>query len=158
MLKNILLLAIIFSWLFVIQEIPYETVYDALVEFASDRRTLALNAVLLGGGLILVSYLFSCCGLYKVAKALSVLVETASLFLLFAFGCGHAFFYLVLEGNLYAATGYLPPFLLFLLLLSAIKAQRIVDFNHPLRQPLIPAVLFMIWPVVFVIFYSLFGR
>jgi len=157
MLKNILLLAIIFSWLFVIQEMPYETIYDALVGFSSDRRTLALHTVLLGGGLILVGYLFSCCGLYKVAKALSVLFETASLFLLFAFGCGHAFFYLVLEENLYAASGYLPPFLLFLLLLAAIKTQRIVDFNHPLRQPLLPAVLYMIWPVIFVILHSIFA-
>lgn len=155
MLKNILLLVLLFLWNHFFREIPYETIYAALIDLTIDRQALLLAFALAGGGLIVVSYVFAACGLYKITKALSVLTENISLSLIFAFGVCHAFFFVVLGENLYSDTGYLPPVLLFLLLFAAIKSQRIVDFNHPIRPPLLPAVIAALWPVLFVAAYSL---
>ena len=157
MLKHSILLALLISWNHLFQEIPAETIYAALVDFSANRQALLLGSGLLAGALLGSAYLFTDCGLYKIAKAFSVLTENGCQFLLLALGAGQVIFYLILGENLYATTGYLPPILLFLLLLTAIQAQRIIDFNHPANRPLTAAALVALLPLLFVILYALLG-
>lgn len=158
MLKKSILLLLLLLWNHYGLGIPYSELYHGLVEFCTDRRLLLLTITLLtGGALLATAYLFTDCGLYKIAKALSVLAENLALFLLLTLGVAQALFYHLLAANLYAATGYLPLFLLFALLLAALQAQRVIDFNHPVRQALVPAAIAAAWPLVFMALYALLG-
>ncbi len=157
MLKHSILLALLISWNYFFQEIPADAIYSALVDLSAARRTLLMASALTAGSLLGSAYLFTNCGLYKIAKAFSVLTENGCQFLLLVFGTGQVIFFVALGENLYAATGYLPPVLLFLLLLTTIQAQRIIDFNHPANRPLTSALLVGLLPLLFVFIYALLG-
>ena len=137
---------------------PPAAIYEAVTDFtAAHHLGLWLGALLGGGGLLAMAHLFTCCGLYRVVKAAAVLLENGVLLLLLALGLGQALFYVILELNFYHATGYQPLVQLFILLGAAIQAQRIIDFNHPWRHSLIPALVAVTWPLPFMVLYNLLG-
>ena len=148
------LIIILTHWVYGVEDI---IAYDFVVDFITTNQTLFLSIGILGSAGLLIFTAIEGLGLYKVTYGLSRLsVRICQFFIIFLCTINIAF-YLAIGMNLMRDSGYFLLFVLILLTGSSCWALRLVDFNHPTSDVLMPigVLAFMsvilveyIWPMV----------
>jgi hypothetical protein len=147
------LVIILNHWIY---DIDDAVAYGFLVNVIVKNRTLFIASGLVGSVILLISSsMFESLGLYKITYGLSKILIRLSQFLITFFSILYIVFYAALGNNLMRDNGYLLMFSLALVLGASCWALRIIDFNHPTRNDVLPvSVLFLmaillveiVWP------------
>lgn len=151
MLKNIFLLALLTLLNRYIYHIKYSRLYSNILDFSASQGSTAL-AYCLGGivVLLLISFLFTKAGLFKIAEFFSNAVLQLSQLCLLALAILNIVFWLMLGENIYLATQFMPLIILFAALFGASYSLRIIDFNFQFRYATMPSVALTLVSLVIV--------
>ena len=148
------LIIILNHWIYGVEDI---IAYDFVVDFITRNQTLFLSTGILGSAGLLIFTSLEGLGLYKVTYGLSRLSVRICQFFIIFLCIINIFFYLAIGMNLMRDNVYFLLFVLILLMGSSCWALRLVDFNHPTSDVLMPVgvIAFMsvilveyIWPMV----------
>ena len=148
------LIIILNHWVYGVEDI---IAYDFVVDFITRNHTLFLSTGILGSSGLLLFTSIEGLGLYKVTYGLSRLSVRICQFFIIFLCIINIVFYLAIGMNLMRDSGYFLLFVLILLIGSSCWALRLVDFNHPTNDVLMPVgvIAFMsvilveyIWPMV----------
>ena len=148
------LIIILNHWIYGVEDI---IAYDFVVDFITRNQTLFLSTGILGSAGLLIFTSLEGLGLYKVTYGLSRLSVRICQFFIIFLCIINIFFYLAIGMNLMRDSAYFLLFVLILLMGSSCWALRLVDFNHPTSDVLMPVgvIAFMsvilveyIWPMV----------
>ena len=148
------LIIILNHWVYGVEDI---IAYDFVVDFITRNHTLFLSTGILGSAGLLLFTSLEGLGLYKVTYGLSRLSVRICQFFIIFLSIINIVFYLAIGMNLMRDSAYFLLFVLILLIGSSCWALRLVDFNHPTSDVLMPVgiIAFMsvilveyIWPMV----------
>ena len=148
------LIIILTHWVYGVEDI---IAYDFVVGYITKNHTLFLSTGILGSAGLLIFTSLEGLGLYKVTYGLSkVFVRLCHFFITFLCII-NIVFYLAIGMNLMRDSAYFLLFVLILVMGSSCWALRLVDFNHPTSDVLMPigVIAFMsvilveyVWPLV----------
>lgn len=142
MLKNIFLLALLTLLNRFVYHIKYSRIYTYILDLSNEQGFTFL-AYSFGGitVLLLLSYLFTQTGLFRIAEILGSSVLQLSQVCLLGLAILNVIFWFVLGEQIYNATQFLPLVILFSTLFGASASLNIVDFNFYLRHATMPSVV-----------------
>ncbi|KPK27482.1 MAG: hypothetical protein AMJ61_05440 [Desulfobacterales bacterium SG8_35_2] len=127
--------------------------YGFIVNIIVKNRTLFIASGLGGSFILLISSsMFESLGLYKITYGLSKILIRVSQFLITFFAILYIVFYAALGNNLMRDNGYLLMFSLALILGASCWALRIIDFNHPTRNDVLPVSALFLMAILLVEF------
>jgi hypothetical protein len=127
--------------------------YGFIVNIIVKNRTLFIASGLVGSFILLISSsMFESLGLYKITYGLSKILIRVSQFLITFFAILYIVFYAALGNNLMRDNGYLLMFSLALVLGASCWALRIIDFNHPTRNDVLPVSALFLMAILLVEF------
>jgi hypothetical protein len=142
------LVIILNHWIY---DIDDAVAYGFLVNVIVKNRTLFIASGLVGSVILLISSsMFESLGLYKITYGLSKILIRLSQFLITFFSILYIVFYAALGNNLMRDNGYLLMFSLALVLGASCWALRIIDFNHPTRNDVLPVSALFLMAILLV--------
>jgi hypothetical protein len=142
------LVIILNHWIY---DIDDAIAYDFLINLIVKNRTLFIASGLVGSVILLISSsMFESLGLYKITYGLSKILIRLSQFLITFFSILYIVFYAALGNNLMRDNGYLLMFSLALVLGASCWALRIIDFNHPTRNDVLPVSALFLMAILLV--------
>jgi uncharacterized YccA/Bax inhibitor family protein len=125
--------------------------YQYIVDLIARKQTFFLGLGILGSGSLLISAtMFESLGLYKITYGLSRILVRVSQFLIIFLAVLNIAFYVALSNNLIRDNGYLALILLLLILGSSCWSLRIIDFNYPVRNAMVPVTVLALLSVILV--------
>jgi len=148
------LIIILNHWVYDVEDI---IAYDFIVNFITKNHTLFLSTGIFGSAGLLIFTLIEDLGLYKITYGLSKLFVRICQFFITFLCTINILFYLAMGMNLMQDSAYFLLFVLILIIGSSCWALRLIDFNHPTSDVLMPigVIAFMsvilvefIWPLV----------
>jgi hypothetical protein len=144
------LIIILNHWVYDIEDI---IAYNFIVDFIAKNRTFFVTTGIFGSvALLFSSSMFESFGLYKITYGLSKILARLSQFLINFLAIVNIVFYAALGSNLMRDKGYLLLFSLALILGASCWALRIIDFNHPIRNVVLPVSTLALVSVILVEF------
>jgi len=144
------LIIILNHWVYGIED---TIAYDFTVGFIVKSQAFFMTAGILGSILLLLSSsMFESFGLYKITYGLSRILARVSQFLINFLAIVNIVFYAALGKNLMQDKGYGLLFSLALILGASCWALRIIDFNHPIKNVVLPVSAFALMSVILVEF------
>jgi hypothetical protein len=127
--------------------------YEFIVSFIVKSQAFFITAGILGSSLLLLSStMFESFGFYKITYGLSKILARTSQFLINFLTIINIIFYAALGNNLMQDKGYGLLFSFALILGSSCWTLRIIDFNHPIKNVVIPVSTFALLSVILVQF------
>lgn len=149
------LIIILNHWIYGVEDI---LAYDFIVGFIANNQALFVATGILGSCfLLLSSVMFESFGLYKITYGLSKILARVSQYLINFLTIINIVFYAALGNNLMRDKGYGLLFSLALILGASCWSLRIIDFNHSIKNVVLPvaALAFMsiilvefVWPLI----------
>ncbi len=125
--------------------------YQYIVDLIARKQTFFLGVGILGSGSLLISAaMFESLGLYKITYGLSRILVRVSQFLIIFLAVLNVAFYAALSNNLIRDNGYLALFLLLLILGASCWSLRIIDFNYPTKNAMVPVTILALMSVILV--------
>jgi hypothetical protein len=144
------LVIILNHWIYGIED---TIAYEFLVRFIAKNQTLFIASGMVGSVILLISSsMFESLGLYKITYGLSKILIRVSQFLITFLAILNMVFYAALGNNLIRNNGYLLLFALALILGASCWALRIIDFNHPTQNEVLPVGLLAVISIILVEF------
>lgn len=144
------LVIILNHWIYGIED---ALAYDFIVNFIDKNRTLFIASGMVGSiVLLLSSAMFENLGLYKITYGLSKILTRVGQFLITFLAILNIVFYAALGVNLMQNNGYLLLFSLAMVLGASCWSLRIIDFNHPTRNEVLPVSALALLSVILVEF------
>lgn len=138
-LKDIALTTVVIflnHWIYGIED-AYS--YNYIVELIARKQLLFLSIGIVGSIALLASaVLFETLGLYKITYGLSLILVRVSQFLITFLALLNVAFYVSLGNNLLHDNGYLAVFLLSVILGASCWSIRVIDFNYPVKNTILP--------------------
>ena len=142
------LIIILNHWIYGIEDI---LAYDFIVDFIVKNQTLFMSAGILGSCfLLLSSVMFESFGLYKITYGLSKILARVSQYLISFLAIINIVFYAALGNNLMQDKGYGLLFALALILGASCWALRIIDFNHSIKNVVLPVGALALMSIILV--------
>ncbi len=144
------LVIILNHWIYGIED---TIAYEFIVNFIGKNRTLFIASGMAGSVVLLISSaMFENLGLYKITYGLSRILIRVNQFLITFLAIINIVFYAALSSNLMRDNGYLLLFALALVLGASCWALRIIDFNHPTRNEVLPVSVLALMSIIVVEF------
>jgi hypothetical protein len=132
--------------------------YEFIVDYIAKKQSFFLGMGILGSCFLLISaVMFESLGLYKITYGLSRILVRVSQFLIIFLAILNIAFYAALGNNLLYDNGYLALLLLILILSASCWSLRIIDFNYPAKNAMLPPLILalisvvlvqLVWPVM----------
>jgi len=149
------LVIILNHWIYGIED---TIAYEFIVNFIAKNRTFFIASGLVGSIVLLFSSaMFENLGLYKITYGLSKILIRVNQFLITFLAILNIVFYAALGNNLMRNNGYQLLFALALVLGASCWALRIIDFNHPTRNTILPVSVLTLISVILVEFGPYFN-
>jgi hypothetical protein len=144
------LVIILNHWIYGIDD---TVAYGFMVDFIAKNQRLFIASGLVGSVVLLISSsMFENLGLYKITYGFSKILIRVSQFLITFLSILYIVFYAALGYNLMRDNGYLLLFSLALILGTSCWALRIIDFNHPIRNDVLPVSALFLMSIILVEF------
>jgi len=145
-----LVLVFLNHWVYGVED---SITYEYMVKLIATQQTFFLGMGILGSGTLLISAaMFESLGLYKITYGLSRILVRVSQFLIIFLAVINIAFYAFLSNNLMRDKGYLALFLLLMILGASCWSLRIIDFNYPVRNAIMPPALLALISIILVEF------
>lgn len=120
----------------------YEVIFAAVVNAINQHETTMLFYSFIGSFLLVVlSYLFTSFGLFKITYFISKILLRCSQFLLVFMSVINILFWYKLDMYFMWKTGFAGMIILWAIMIGACLSLRAADFNYHLRGPLIPGIM-----------------
>jgi hypothetical protein len=144
------LVIILNHWVYGVED---SIAYGFIVDFIIKSKTIFITAGILGTFILpLSSSMFESLGLYKITYGLSKILARVSQLLITFVAVLNIVFYAALGNNLMRDKGYLLLFSLALILGASCWALRIIDFNHPTENVVMPVSVLTLMSIILVEF------
>jgi len=153
LLKDFALTALVIilnHWIYGIEDI---IAYDFIADHIIKSKNLFIAAGIVASIVLpLASSLFESLGLYRITYGISKILARVSQFMMNFLAILNIVFYAALGRNLMRDKGYLLLFSLALILGSSCWSLRIIDFNHPTQNVVLPVSVLTLLSIILVEF------
>ncbi len=144
------LVIILNHWIYGIED---TIAYDFIADHITKNKNLFITAGILASIVLpLSSSMFESLGLYRITYGISKILVRVSQFMMNFLAILNIIFYSALGRNLMRDKGYLLLFSLALILGSSCWSLRIIDFNHPTQNVVLPVSVLTLLSIILVEF------
>ena len=142
------LIIILNHWIYGIEDnIAYDFIADHIIK---SRTFFIATGIVSSIVLPLSSSMFESLGLYRITYGLSKILVRICQFLITFLAILNIVFYAALGSNLMHDNGYMLLFSLALIMGASCWSLRIIDFNHPIKDVVMPVSVLMLTSIILV--------